>query len=49
MRGLSPNETHTLGMIKRAPETLLVDLAERLVCQRCGENGPLPTQDAIAC
>jgi hypothetical protein len=28
--------------IKRPPETLLADLTERLVCQRCGENGPLP-------
>jgi hypothetical protein len=30
-------------LLKRPPETPLVDLTERLVCQRCGENGPLPT------
>ena len=29
-------------LINRPPETLLADLAGRLVCQRCGENGPLP-------
>jgi len=29
-------------LINRPPETTLVDLTERLVCQRCGENGPLP-------
>jgi hypothetical protein len=29
-------------LIKRPPETPLVDLAGRLVCKRCGKNGPLP-------
>jgi len=29
-------------VINRPPETLLADLTGRLVCQRCGENGPLP-------
>jgi hypothetical protein len=29
-------------LIKRPPEMPLDDLTERLVCQRCGENGPLP-------
>jgi hypothetical protein len=28
-------------LIKHPPETWLADLTERLVCQRCGENGPL--------
>ena len=28
--------------INRPPETLLADLTGHLVCQRCGENGPLP-------
>jgi hypothetical protein len=31
-----------LDLIKRPPETLLADLAERLVCKRCGKTGPLP-------
>ena len=31
-----------LGEIKRPPETPLADLAERLVCKRCGKGGPLP-------
>jgi hypothetical protein len=29
-------------LIKRPPETPLADLTERLVCQRCGPNGPVP-------
>jgi hypothetical protein len=29
-------------LIKGSPDTMLVDVTERLVCQRCGENGPLP-------
>jgi hypothetical protein len=29
-------------LINRALETPLADLAQRLVCKRCGENGPLP-------
>jgi hypothetical protein len=29
-------------LIKRPPETPLADLTERLVCQRCGKNGPVP-------
>lgn len=28
--------------IKRPPETPLADIAERLVCKRCGKGGPLP-------
>ena len=28
-------------LIRRPPETLLADLAQRLVCKRCGKNGPL--------
>jgi hypothetical protein len=35
-------------LIKRPPETPLVDLAERLVCQRCGENRPLPTITGVS-
>ena len=31
-----------LELIKRPPETPLADLAERLVCKRCGKTGPLP-------
>ena len=29
-------------VINRPLETLLADLAQRLVCKRCGKNGPLP-------
>jgi hypothetical protein len=29
-------------LIRRPPETPLADLAQRLVCKRCGKNGPLP-------
>ena len=29
-------------LIKGSSDTVLADLTERLVCQRCGENGPLP-------
>ena len=32
----------TWEAINRPPETLLADLTGRLVCQRCGENGPMP-------
>jgi hypothetical protein len=35
-------------LIKRPPETPLVDLTQRLVCQRCGENGPLPTITGVS-
>jgi hypothetical protein len=42
VRGLPPIDPHTLEEIKRPPETPLADLAERLVCKRCGKGGPLP-------
>jgi hypothetical protein len=29
-------------LINRPPKTPLADLAQRLVCKRCGKNGPLP-------
>jgi hypothetical protein len=29
-------------LIKRPPETPLDDLTGRLICKRCGKNGPLP-------
>lgn len=29
-------------LINRPLETPLADLAQRLVCKRCGKNGPLP-------
>jgi hypothetical protein len=35
-------------VINRAPETLLADLAGRLVCQRCGENRVLIPRDLSA-
>jgi hypothetical protein len=35
-------------LIKRPTDTLLADLAERLVCVRCGENGPLPTITGVS-
>ena len=31
-----------LEQIKRPPDTPVADLAERLVCKRCGKGGPLP-------
>ena len=34
--------------IKGAPDTLLAVVTERLVCQRCGWNGPLPRITGLA-
>jgi hypothetical protein len=37
------------GLIKPPPDTPLADLTGRLVCQRCGKNGPLPLIAGVAC
>ena len=35
-------QSKRVPLIKCPPETTLDDLTERLICQRCGEYGPLP-------
>jgi hypothetical protein len=36
-----------LRTIRRPPQTQLIDLAPTLVCERCGENGPLPHIEGV--